>query len=158
MPKKKPTGPGVLKCPEAAKTLANCRWKKDRQNKLNKEVDAMEAKAKIYDIKAKAKAKAKEAKDKAAKKKRVKPKKPEQPPKVTKPKSGSDAKRLREVKCTKTSYVIRCIKLSKIFKYTRTGGIAKWCGMDRCIDMADASVARYHFTWVIPHFRSRMAT
>ena len=65
-------------------------------NKLNKEVDAMEAKAKIYDIKAKAK----EAKDKAAKKKRVKPKKPnpkpKQPPKVTKPKSGSDAKRLRD--------------------------------------------------------------
>ena len=55
MPKKKSTGPGVPKCPEAAKTLADCRWKKDRQNKLNKEVDAMEAKAKIYDIKAKAK-------------------------------------------------------------------------------------------------------
>ena len=94
MPKKKPTGPGVPKCPEAAKVLADCRWKKVRQNKLNKEVDAMEAKAKIYDIKAKAKAK--EAKDKAAKKKRVKPKKPKQPPKVTKPKSGSDAKRLRD--------------------------------------------------------------
>ena len=96
MPKKKSTGPGVPKCPEAAKTLADCRWKKDRQNKLNKEVDAMEAKAKIYDIKAKAK----EAKDKAAKKKRVKPKKPnpkpKPPPKVTKPKSGSDAKRLRD--------------------------------------------------------------
>lgn len=100
MPKKKPTGPGVPKCPEAAKVLADCRWKKVRQNKLNKEVDAMEAKAKIYDIKAKAKAKAKEVKDKAAKKKRVKPKKPnpkpKQPPKVTKPKSGSDAKRLRD--------------------------------------------------------------
>ena len=98
MPKKKSTGPGVHKCLEAAKTLADCRWKKDRQNKLNKEVDAMEAKAKIYDIKAKARAK--EAKDKAAKKKRVKPKKPnpkpKQPPKVTKPKSGSDAKRLRD--------------------------------------------------------------
>jgi sRNA-binding protein len=54
-----------------------------------KEVDAMEAKAKIYDLKAKAKAK--EAKDKAAKKKRVKPKKPNPKPtppptKVTKPK------------------------------------------------------------------------
>ena len=95
MPKKKPTGPGVPKCPEAAKVLADCRWKKVRQNKLNKEVDAMEAKAKIYDIKAKAK----EAKDKAAKKKRVKPKKPNpkpKQPKVTKPKSGSDAKRLRD--------------------------------------------------------------
>ena len=56
----------------------------------------MEAKAKIYDLKAKAK-----AKDKAAKKKRVKTNKPNpKPTQVTKPKvtqnSGSDAKRLRD--------------------------------------------------------------
>ena len=100
MPKKKQTGM-VGRCGDAASRLADCRWKKDRQNKLNKEVDAMEAKAKIYELKAKAK----EAKDKAAKKKRLKPKKPNPKPKppptkVTKPKvtqkSGSDAKRLRD--------------------------------------------------------------
>ena len=92
MPKKKQTGM-VGRCGDAASRLADCRWKKDRQNKLNKEVDAMEAKAKIYELKAKAK----EAKDKAAKKKRLKPKKPDpkQKPKVTQ-KSGSDAKRLRD--------------------------------------------------------------
>ena len=92
MPKKKQTGM-VGRCGDAASRLADCRWKKDRQNKLNKEVDAMEAKAKIYELKAKAK----EAKDKAAKKKRLKPKKPnpKPKPKVTQ-KSGSDAKRLRD--------------------------------------------------------------
>ena len=102
MPKKKQTGM-VGRCGDAASRLADCRWKKERQKKLNKEVDDMEAKAKIYELKAKAKAK--EAKDKAAKKKRVKPKKPNPKPKppptkVTKPKvtqkSGSDAKRLRD--------------------------------------------------------------
>jgi protein subunit release factor B len=100
MPKKKQTGM-VGRCGDAASRLADCRWKKERQKKLNKEVDAMEAKAKIYELKAKAK----EAKDKAAKKKRLKPKKPNPKPKppptkVTKPKvtqkSGSDAKRLRD--------------------------------------------------------------
>ena len=96
MPKKKQTGM-VGRCGDAASRLADCRWKKERQKKLNKEVDAMEAKAKIYELKAKAK----EAKDKAAKKKLVKPKKPNpKPTKVTKPKvsqkSGSDAKRLRD--------------------------------------------------------------
>jgi hypothetical protein len=102
MPKRKRIGM-VEKCEDAASRLADCRWKKERQKKLNKEVDAMEAKAKIYDLKAKAKAK--EAKDKAAKKKRVRPKKPNPKPKppptkVTEPKvtqkSGSDAKRLRD--------------------------------------------------------------
>jgi protein subunit release factor B len=102
MPKKKQTGM-VGRCGDAASRLADCRWKKERQKKLNKEVDDMEAKAKIYELKAKAKAK--EAKDKAAKKKRLKPKKPNPKPKppptkVTKPKvtqkSGSDAKRLRD--------------------------------------------------------------
>jgi len=85
----------VGRCGDAASRLADCRWKKERQKKLNKEVDAMEAKAKIYELKAKAKAK--EAKDKAAKKKRLKPKKPnpKPKPKVTQ-KSGSDAKRLRD--------------------------------------------------------------
>jgi hypothetical protein len=83
MPKKKQTGM-VGRCGDAASRLADCRWKKERQNKLNKEVDDMEAKAKIYE-------------DKAAKKKRLKPKKPDpkQKPKVTQ-KSGSDAKRLRD--------------------------------------------------------------
>ena len=92
MPKKKQTGM-VGRCGDAASRLADCRWKKERRKKLNKEVDAMEAKAKIYELKAKAK----EAKDKAAKKKRLKPKKPDpkQKPKVTQ-KSGSDAKRLRD--------------------------------------------------------------
>jgi protein subunit release factor B len=103
MPKKKKLTGAHPYCKDAASRLAHCRWKTDRQNKLNKEVDAMEAKAKIYELKAKAKAK--EAKDKAAKKKRVKPKKPNPKPKppptkVTKPKvtqkSGSDAKRLRD--------------------------------------------------------------
>jgi hypothetical protein len=84
MPKKKQTGM-VGRCGDAASRLADCRWKKERQKKLDKEVDAMKTKAKIYDLKAKAKAK--EAKDKAAKKKRVKPKKPNpKPTKVTKPK------------------------------------------------------------------------
>ena len=91
MPKKKQTGM-VGRCGDAASRLADCRWKKERQKKLNKEVDDMEAKAKIYELKAKAK-----AKDKAAKKKRLKPKKPnpKPKPKVTQ-KSGSDAKRLRD--------------------------------------------------------------
>ena len=95
MPKKKKLTGAHPYCKDAASRLAHCRWKTDRQNKLNKEVDAMEAKAKIYELKAKAKAK--EAKDKAAKKKRLKPKKPDpkQKPKVTQ-KSGSDAKRLRD--------------------------------------------------------------
>ena len=95
MPKKKKLTGAHPYCKDAASRLAHCRWKTDRQNKLNKEVDAMEAKAKIYELKAKAKAK--EAKDKAAKKKRLKPKKPnpKPKPKVTQ-KSGSDAKRLRD--------------------------------------------------------------
>ena len=52
MPKKKQTGM-VGRCGDAASRLADCRWKKERQKKLNKEVDALEAKAKIYELKAK---------------------------------------------------------------------------------------------------------
>jgi hypothetical protein len=37
----------VGRCGDAASRLADCHWKKERQNKLDKEVDAMEAKAKI---------------------------------------------------------------------------------------------------------------
>ena len=48
MPKKKQRGM-VEKCGDAASRLADCRWKKERQKKLDKEVDAKEAKAKIYD-------------------------------------------------------------------------------------------------------------
>ena len=86
MPKKKKLTGAHPYCKDAASRLAHCRWKKDRQKKLDKEVDAREAKA---------------AKDKAVKRKPVnpKPKKPNPKPK-TKPKvnknSGSDAKRLRD--------------------------------------------------------------
>ena len=35
------------------------------------------------------------------------------------------------------------------FKYTRTGGMAKWYGADRCIDMADTAVV--HRTAVLEY-------
>ena len=91
MPKKKKlTGPQP-KCTDAASRLAHCRWKKDRQKKLDKEVDAREAKA--------AKAKAAKRKPVNPKPKPNKPKKPKSKPTASAqqtPNGKSDAKRLRD--------------------------------------------------------------